>query len=86
MSLDESYEQRITYAVDKIENKVTQVNEFTTWIFQNEQILQLLSRSEQEIHAYDDVMNVAVQDILKQFSYRPITGDILSLFIFIVAK
>ncbi len=81
MSLDESYEQRITYAVDKIENKVTQVNEFTTWIFQNEQILQLLSRSEQEILAYDDVMNIAVQDILKQFSYRPITGDILSLFI-----
>lgn len=80
-SLDESYQQRILYATDKIENKVTQVNEFATWIFQNEQLHQLLSRAPEQLETYDETTHAAVQDILRQFSYRPITGDILSLFL-----
>ncbi len=79
--LDADYRQRISYALDKIENKVTQIDEFATWIFQNEQLLQLLSRTPEQLETYDETTHTAVQDLLKQFSYRPIAGDVLALFL-----
>lgn len=79
--LIENYQQRAEYALDKIENKVTQVNEFATWIFQNAQIQELLLRTSDQSDYYDEVTHVAAQGLLKQFSYRPITRDILSLFL-----
>lgn len=79
--LETEYTQRAAYAMDKIEDKVTQVHELATWIFQNESIQQLLSAQPEAAAVYTDVTHTAVQDLLKQFSYRPITGDLLSLFL-----
>ncbi len=77
--LNEDRCQRVSYALDKIENKVTQIDEFATWIFQNEQLQQLLSRTHEQLDGYDETTHSAVQDLLKQFSYRPIAGDVLAL-------
>jgi len=79
--LNEDRCQRVSYALDKIENKVTQIDEFATWIFQNEQLQQLLSRTHEQLDGYDETTHSAVQDLLKQFSYRPIAGDVLALFL-----
>lgn len=79
--MDEDYCQRVSYALKQIENRVTQIDEFAAWIFQNEQMMQLLSRTPEQADVYDETTHTAVQDLLKQFSYRPIAGEVPALFL-----
>lgn len=44
--LEQDYNQRLTHAMNKIENKVTQINEFTGWIFRQNDLQILLARPE----------------------------------------
>lgn len=79
--LEQDYNQRLTHAMNKIENKVTQINEFTGWIFRQNDLQILLARPETQVSCYDEAFHQAVQELRSQFSYRPVTRDILSLFL-----
>ena len=79
--LEQDYNQRLTHAMNKIENKVTQINEFTGWIFRQNDLQILLARPETQASCYDEAFHQAVQELRSQFSYRPVTRDILSLFL-----
>ena len=71
--------QRLTHAMGKIENKVVQINEFAAWIFKNEQLSALLARP--DAAQYGELSHEAARTLRAQFSYRPITQYILSLFV-----
>ena len=79
--LEQDCNQRLTHVMNKIENKVTQINEFTGWIFRQEDLQMLLARPEAQASCYDEVFHQAVQELRSQFSYRPVTRGILSLFL-----
>lgn len=79
--LEQDRNQRLTHAMSKIENKVTQINEFTGWIFRQDSLQVLLARSEAQAGRYDEAFHQAVQELRTQFSYRPVTRNILSLFL-----
>ena len=61
--LEQDYNQRLTHAMNKIENKVTQINEFTGWIFRQNDLQILLARPETQASCYDEAFHQAVQEL-----------------------
>lgn len=68
----------LDHAMEKIENQLTQVNEFVSWIQQEETINGLLERTEEQAAVYDEENHSASQMLRDQFAYRPITQYMLS--------
>lgn len=68
----------LDHAMEKIENQLTQVNEFVSWIQQEETINGLLERTEEQATVYNEKNHLASQMLRDQFAYRPITQYMLS--------
>ncbi len=71
----------LEHTVEKLENRVTQVNEFISWTLGNETIQGLLQQSEEQAAEYREENHKAAQILKEQFSYRPITQNMLSFII-----
>ncbi len=71
----------LDHAMDEIQNQNEQVNEFTNWILNNQTILALMQREPELANQYDLQMDTAINEIQQQFSYRPVTQYIRSLFL-----
>lgn len=76
--LQENQQILLEHVMEKLENRVTQANEFVSWTLHEETIYRLLEQTEESAAVYDIKNHSASQMLLDQFAYRPITGYILS--------
>ncbi|MGM9616306.1 histidine kinase [Butyricicoccus sp.] len=76
--LQEDQQILLDHAMEKIESRLTQVNEFVSWTLHEETINGLLERTETQAAVYNAENHLAAQMLQEQFAYRPITQCMLS--------
>jgi two-component system sensor histidine kinase YesM len=71
----------ISHMMDNVDSQILQANNFYEWIYWNNNITELLKRSSLEVKKYDETNNRAIDGIIKQFQFIPVTNHLLSLII-----
>jgi two-component system sensor histidine kinase YesM len=71
----------ISHMMDNVDNQILQASNFYEWIYWNNNITELLKRSSLDVKKYDAINKRAIDGIIKQFQFMPVTNYLLSLIV-----